>query len=244
MITSIRRHLSGLSKKKQDIASIARGLKIRVKATRHNVRHAIFEESKGRVRFLWAATELLKTDQTMSDVDRDRTLSNIQRDVTQLEHFINQYHCVANADKPINIDTAEIRVIWLFSELEERYRFSNLEVQIEQYIKNASVSIPFECVYTIMSSLIDEILDPNPKTTVEVQVRKFQKDAGLLEVLLTNDGPDEVAYKIFESETDGSSLVLIKKLLEAYDGSIALLPTDNHGTIQVTMPYTINLRRR
>jgi len=216
----------------RDFATMAEAIEQRSRYLR-DFAYAVSHEFKTPLAAITGTVELLQDHVVnMSEPERKQFLANIASDATRLTQLLTGVLDLARADMtaPNLAEGMDIRTPLL--RLADAYRGSGLDVELSMPEGIAQVRLPMPALETCLSNLLE---NSRRAGAAKVEIRVGQT-AGKVQIDVADDGPgiaERDRPRIFEPffttrrETGGTGLGLpiVKSLLGAHGGEIALLDT-------------------
>ncbi|MFP6625668.1 MAG: HAMP domain-containing sensor histidine kinase [Deltaproteobacteria bacterium] len=219
------------------LASTAASLEQRSKYIREFAR-GVSHELKTPLSAIKAGVELLGEHATdMSNEDRKRFLGNVSSDVDRLESLTARLLELARAEVLVARPGDKVDLDRVMDKLTGRFESQGLAVVYECRKSPCMVAIAPDIAETVFVNLISNAR--NHGATEVTVVARDRGPAGV-EITVADNGSgvaDENIYRIFdpffttapEKSGTGLGLTLVRSHLDAYGGTIALLPGGNSG---------------
>jgi signal transduction histidine kinase len=204
--------------------------------------HAVSHEFKTPLAGIRGAIELLQ-DHEMAQVERDRFLANIAADAERLSQLVTRLLELARADmaRPTGdvLPAPAVLLKRLAAGLERR----ELAIAVDAADDLPAVAVPESTIAASLATLVENSAQAGARA---VTVRAEVEDRALL-VEIADDGPgvpEADRERLFEPfftsrrATGGSGLGLpiLRSLLEASRGEIALLPSQSGARFLLRLP--------
>ena len=229
----------------QSFSEMARNLEHRSEYIRNFAAH-VSHEFKTPLAAIQGAIELLEEHaEGMSAEKRGQFLRNIGQDSERLKRLVDRLLEMARADV-MEAAVGECEVAPVVEQLRARYQAVGLSLTLAG-ASAARARVPREIVETMLSNLFDNSRQ-NGASQVEITI---QHSDGQLSIRVADNGAgisaanaENIITPFFTTHRDdggtGLGLGIVRALLTAYGGDIAVVPATNGAVFAVTIPAAGN----
>jgi signal transduction histidine kinase len=226
----------------ESFTEMARSVEHRSEYIRSFATH-VSHEFKTPLTAIQGAIELLQEHaEEMSSEQRNRFLRNISQDTTRLKQLVERLLEMARADV-LQAAPGATDLVPVVRKLSERYKELGLVISLSAIDDSMKAQIAPEVLETVFSNLFDNSRQ-NGAVHVEISLRRVN---GFWAITVADNGrgiSPANANKIFtpffttHRETGGTGLGLgiVKSLLKAYGGDIALATVEQGATFVISLP--------
>jgi signal transduction histidine kinase len=228
----------------ETVAAMAQTLESRAKYIRDFAAH-VSHEFKTPLTAIQGSVELLRDHaESMSAEERVRFLNILAADAQRLENLVRRLLELARADV-MRVGTESADLAAVLGATATRYREGGLGVTLPNEGATLTVAMSAEVLDSIVSNLLDNTRQhagPAASATIAWRVEGDQAS-----VVIEDDGPGisaANAQRIFEpffttarkEGNTGLGLAIIRSLLVAHRGEIALLPSERGSRFRIRLP--------
>jgi signal transduction histidine kinase len=229
----------------ESFSDMARNVEHRSEYIRSFATH-VSHEFKTPLTAIQGAIELLQEHaEEMSSEQRDRFLRNISQDTTRLKQLVDRLLEMARADV-LQAAPGATDLVPLLRKLSERYKELGLVISFSANDDSMKAQIAAEVLETVFTNLLDNSRQ-NGAVYVEISLRGVD---GFWVITVADNGhgvspanADKIFTPFFTThrETGGTGLGLgiVKSLLKAYGGDIALAAAEQGATFVISLPGAV-----
>lgn len=229
-----------------EIAKLANRFQLMAQTVRHRSEYIrdfamhVSHEFKTPITSINGTIELLQDHaEEMDEEQKKRFLEIIEKDTDRLKRLVERLLELARADV-IDPSSDTVDLNSLLSELKEKYKEHNLQLEINGSSRAFRVSMSKEILETVLTNLFNNSLQHGAKM---VKMQFIQEDK-VLRMIFLDDGEgisEANADKIFipffttnrEKGGTGLGMVITRSLLKAHYGDIKILPSDSGAKFEI-----------
>lgn len=226
------------------VAQLARTLENRADYIRDFAAH-VSHEFKTPLTAIQGAVELLREHgATMTDDERQRFLSNLTADSVRLDRLVRRLLELARADV-IQPGADKTLLTPLLQRMAQRYRHDGMRLTLDDRSSGAIVAMGEDTFGSILGNLLDNARQ-HGGAAVNISLTA-ERNGDNVRVVVADDGPGVSAAnaeRIFQpffttaraQGGTGLGLAVVKSLLAAHRGSIALVPSVPGAIFEILLP--------
>jgi signal transduction histidine kinase len=226
----------------ESFSEMARRVEHRSEYIRNFAAH-VSHEFKTPLAGIQGAIELLQEHAgEMSAEQRERFLENISQDTVRLKRLVDRLLEMARADV-LHAAPGITDIVPLLNKLRERYKTSGLMISLNANSEPTKAQIAPEVLETVFANLFDNSRQ-NGASRVEVSLSGVH---GVWSITVADNGhgispanADKIFTPFFtthrESGGTGLGLGIVKTLLKAYGGDIALAAAEQGASFAISIP--------
>lgn len=230
----------------ETVAAMARTLEARAGYIRDFAAH-VSHEFKTPLTAIRGTVELLRDHGAeMDPADRERFLALLESDAERLERLVRRLLELARADMAVaEPQTAHTELRPVLEALAHRYRERGMAVQVDLPAEVLAVPLNPDTLDSILASLLDNVRQhAGPVTQTALRAHS---EHGVVVLELADDGVGisaNHAARIFEpffttargAGNTGLGLSIVRSLLQAHGGRIALKPVPRGTCFEIVLP--------
>ncbi|MET0310342.1 MAG: HAMP domain-containing sensor histidine kinase [Sphingomonas sp.] len=225
-----------------DFAAMAQAIDRRSRYLR-DFAHAVSHEFKTPLAGIRGALELLRDHAgSMSEAERDRFLANADADAERLTLLVSRLLELARADMSQSIVLAHTPLTPIVSRIADAERSASFAITV-RHSEPLSAAAPADTIETVLAALIDNSRQAGGR----VVTIALEGDDDDVSITVADDGPgiaEPDRARIFEPffttrRSDGGTglgLPIVRSLLEAHGGSIALIESTEGTAFRIRLP--------
>jgi signal transduction histidine kinase len=227
----------------RDFAAMARAIESRSRYMR-DFAYAVSHEFKTPLAGIAGAVELLQDHAaTMSEAERRTFLTNIDCDAARLTQLLTGVLDLARADMRAGgaVEGVDPRTPLL--KIADAYNSEGMQVTVSMTAVLAPVRLPAQAIETCLSNLLE---NSRRAGATRVEIRAGQ-NADSVVMDLCDNGPgitegdrDRIFEPFFTTRRDsggtGLGLAIVRSLLQAHNGEISLLPSQEGTHFRLVFP--------
>ncbi len=229
----------------ETVASMAQTLESRAKYIRDFAAH-VSHEFKTPLTAIQGAVELLRDHaETMSTEERVRFLNILSADAQRLENLVRRLLELARADV-MRVGAESCDLASVLGATVARYRQAGMPIAVPADLPAMRVAMSAEVLDSVISNLLDNVRQHAADARARIDWRAQATDAV---ITVADEGPGispANAQRIFEPffttarklGNTGLGLAIIRSLLVAHRGDIALIPAERGAQFQIRLPRT------
>jgi signal transduction histidine kinase len=235
----------------ESLAGMARTLEERAEYIRTFTSH-VSHEFKTPLAAIQGAVELLREHSDMPEERRRRFLDNVAADAKRLERLVARLLELARADVAgtaargsSSAPAPGTDLAALIADIARRYRALGLELRLEVPASLGIATPGEETIESILSNVLDNARQHAHGAAVTVRARRVGNTEA--SVVIADEGPGVSAAnatRIFEAffttardqGGTGLGLPIVRALLAAHGGSIALLSSEQGAAFEIRLP--------
>jgi len=242
---TVTREIQDLSR---GIASMVKILERREQQTRDLAFHVAHETRNPLTSTLGSIDLLRKHAEKMSEEDRERFLSIIEKDAKRLAAMTDRLMDLAQAERVVVDESNQVIVEEVLRNLEQDSESPTFSLHVNSKAEGKSVAIEAEWLNSIITSLIENAHQhggEDVKVTIKVDVARNKERSLLIQV--HNEGKtilpanrEKIFDPFFTTTRDrsrgGFGLSIVKALVEAHKGTIDLIDAGSGTTFEIVLP--------